>query len=73
MPLFDIKNPGRGNFFINSGRYSTGTEYGPLLTDTHAYLCPDCGGHGLIFHKDTCAYCGGEGEISLDDARVLPE
>lgn len=72
MPRFDVKNQGRGNFWVNSGRFSTGTEFGPLLTDGHMYLCPDCGGHGLIYNTYLCAYCRGAGEIKMTDERVLP-
>jgi hypothetical protein len=72
MPLFDVKNPGRGNFWVNSGRHSSGTQYGPLLTDGHKYLCPECGGYGLIYREHLCKYCKGVGEIELTDPRVLP-
>lgn len=71
LGLFDANNPGRHNFLINSGVYAKGTEYGPLLTDGHAYLCPDCGGHGTVPGGKKCAYCKGVGEIALTDARVI--
>lgn len=71
LGLFDAKNPGKGHFLLITSVRAKGTEYGPLLTDGYAYLCPDCGGYGTIHHKKKCLYCKGIGEIPLNDPRVI--
>jgi len=73
MPLFDVNSLKPGEFLLISGKYALDTKYGPLLTDTHAYLCPDCGGWGHIPSASVCPYCKGVGEIPLDDSRVVDE
>lgn len=49
---------------------ATGSRYGRLQTDTHDYLCPECGGYGYLPGKAKCDFCGGSGTLSLDDPRV---
>ena len=73
LGLFDVNNVKRYHYLIDSGLMAAGTEYGPLLTDGYAYCCPECGGHGTYPPGNDCPYCGGDGEISLDDPRVLPK
>lgn len=70
LGLFDVNGLKEGEFVLDSGKYATGTKYGPLLTDNHSYLCPDCGGYGE-YNKKTCGYCQGNGTIPLNDIRVV--
>jgi DnaJ-class molecular chaperone len=48
-----------------------GSEYFPLLTDGHDYLCPTCGGYGVALDKGPCKFCDGLQTISLSDPRVV--
>ena len=67
----------KGNFKAEHGTYAIGSAYGPLLTDGHEYLCPDCGGYGTMptscdkYEGALCEFCDGNGVISLHDLRVL--
>ena len=67
----------RGAFMHRTAKWLQGCEYGPMLTDGTAYLCPHCGGWGELgsrlepaSERSECARCAGLGEISLDDPRV---
>jgi DnaJ-class molecular chaperone len=47
-----------------------GSTYSPLLSNGKEYLCPDCGGYGLIYGVLKCNFCDGAGVIALDDKRL---
>lgn len=50
---------------------AAGSQFGPLQTDGHNYLCPDCGGYGTVPPDRTkCPFCDGKQTIPLDDERV---
>ena len=57
-------------YLIITNKYAIGSKYGPLLTDEYNYLCPECGGYGMVFNTK-CEYCNGIGSISLEDERVV--
>lgn len=68
----------RGHFRTPEAHFCcAGTKYGPLQTDGFSFLCPDCGGYGMVPGKAGstvgCKFCGADGVIALDDARVSLE